>query len=124
MQFNVSAQQQQGHHRALPPVMPVCILLVFGSCDFVDRPRFPANRNDPRIHTKEHKTNNAGLNPTKSRSAIDERAHLANVRIQRVNAVENYFDGLVWKSRLKCERVTSEDIAGVVRAPIQEIVVG
>ena len=52
----------------------------------------------------------------RSRSAVDERVHLANVRIERVDAVENYFNGLVWKSRLKCERVAGEDIASVVCA--------
>ena len=104
------------------------VLFVFGSYGFVDRAHSSANMNDPRIHTKEYKRKPKPIWlsaewPSESRRAIDERAHLADVRIKGCNAVENYFDGLVWKARLKCERVAGEDIARIIRAPKQEIMV-
>jgi hypothetical protein len=40
------------------PLKSIAVVKKFrvSSCDFVDRPRFPANRNDPRTHTNQTRT--------------------------------------------------------------------
>src|SRR5205085_1219686 len=55
--------------------------------------------------------------------AVNERAHLADELIERLDAVEHDLDGFCGEAGFERESVTGEDVAGIVRAPIEEVAV-
>ena len=55
--------------------------------------------------------------------AVDEGAHLADVLVERGDAVEDDLDGAVGEAGFEREGVAGEDVARVVGAPEEEVVV-
>ena len=54
---------------------------------------------------------------------IDERSKLTDVLVERRDAIKHNLERLVRKSIFECKSVAGEDIAGIISAPKQKIVI-